>query len=99
VSLINERQNPALRSGSRGTSAEPRPPGTELLDAETEPPNRRQRQQTSAETKRDQEPVAEIPAQTAYLNLTGKYPVRKDLDGGRTRARTWDPLIKRRMIS
>jgi hypothetical protein len=39
--------------------------------------NRRQRQRTPAETIKA-EPIAEIPAQTADLNLTEKYPVRQD---------------------
>jgi hypothetical protein len=39
--------------------------------------NRRQRHQTPAETKR-WEPIAEIPAQTAFLNPTGNYAFRRD---------------------
>ena len=38
----------------------------------------RQRQRTSPETKKGPELIAEIPAQTAYLSLMGKYAVRQD---------------------
>jgi hypothetical protein len=66
------------------SAAEPSPPGTGFLDAETvaaeSPPKTR-------DARRDQkgpEPMAEIPVQTACLNLTGNYPVWEDWMVGAT---------------
>jgi hypothetical protein len=42
------------------------------------PQNHHQRRRTSPRDQNGPEPIAEIPAHTAYLNLTGNYPVRKD---------------------
>ena len=50
---------------------------TEFLDAETGPKSPPE----TTDVPRDQkgpEPIAEIPAQTAYLSLMGKYAVRQD---------------------
>jgi len=60
------------------SAAEPCPPGTGVLDAETGPQNSRPETKVARRDQKDPKPVAQIPAQTAYLNLAGKYPVRRD---------------------
>jgi hypothetical protein len=78
VHAPSQRRPLAHARKSRMSAAERCPPGTGFLEAETGPQNHRQRHRTPAETGRRRNGVAEIPAQTAQLNLTGKYPVRKD---------------------
>src|SRR5262249_31099332 len=53
-------------------------PGTEFLDAGTEPPKSPPETTNSGRDQNVPERVAEIPAQTAYLRPTGKYSVRRD---------------------
>jgi hypothetical protein len=53
--------------------AEPFPPGTGFLDAETEPPKSAPETTYARRDQNDRKWVAEIPAQTAYLCVTGKY--------------------------
>jgi hypothetical protein len=48
------------------------------LDAETRPPKSPPETTYARRDQKDPKPVAQIPAQTAYLNLTGKHPVRGD---------------------
>jgi hypothetical protein len=43
--------------------------------------------------------MAEMPAPAAYLDLTGKYAVSKDRNGGRDRDRTCDPLDVNEVLS
>jgi len=54
------------------------PSGTEFLDAETGPPKSPPETTDARRDQKDPKPVAQTPAQTAYLNLTGNYPVRRD---------------------
>src|SRR6478672_7891058 len=71
--------------------AQARPPGTEFLDAET---GRQKPPPKCANVGRDQSPGIEwpkIPAETPYLASWRKRAVCGDC---RTRARTWDPMIK-----
>jgi hypothetical protein len=58
--------------------AEPCPPGTEFLDAETGPPKSAPETTDVPRDQKGPEPITEIPAQTAYLSLMGKYAVRQD---------------------
>ena len=39
--------------------------------------------------------TADVERAASVITVQG---VRRSRDGGRTRARTWDPLIKRRMV-
>src|SRR5215475_3996875 len=75
---------PPRSDKSRMSAAEPCPLGTEFLDAETRPPKSPQETTYARRDQKDRKPVAQIPAQTAYLNLTGKYTVRKDWMVGTT---------------
>ena len=69
--------------------SEPCPPGTGFLDAETGAPKAPPETTDARRDQKEPEPVAQIPAQTAYLNLTGNYPGSEGLDGGgRSRTRT-----------
>ena len=62
----------------RTSVAEPCPPGTEFLDAETGPPKSLPETTDVPRDQKGPKPRAEIPAQTAYLSLMGKYAVRQD---------------------
>jgi hypothetical protein len=48
------------------------------LDAETGPPKSPPETTDVPRDQKGPEPIAEIPAQTAYLSLMGKYAVRQD---------------------
>jgi hypothetical protein len=48
------------------------------LDAETKPPNSPSETPNARGDQKGPEPIAEIPAQTAYLDPTRNYPVRED---------------------
>jgi hypothetical protein len=63
-----------------GAPCEPCPPGTEFLDAETGPSKSPPETTHARRDQKDPKPLTQIPAQTAYLNSIGKYPVRRDLD-------------------
>src|SRR6267378_5045249 len=66
--------------------------GTEFLDAET---GRQKSSRKRANACRDQSPGSKWPEIPAEARVDwGKGGLRR-LDGGRTRARTWDPMIKR----
>src|SRR6185369_9999277 len=58
--------------------AEPWSVRNEFLDAETGPPKSPPETTDARRDQKDPKPVAQTPAQTAYLNLTGNYPVRRD---------------------
>ena len=60
------------------SAAEPCPPGTGFLDAETGPSISPPETTYARRDQRDLDPLAQIPAQTAYLSSMGKYPVRGD---------------------
>jgi hypothetical protein len=57
--------------------------------------NRCQRQRTPAGTKKAPRPGAKIPAQTAYLNLMGNYPVRNGWMVGTTGIEPVTPTMSR----
>ena len=59
---------------SRMSAAELCPPGTEFLDAETGHPKSPPETTCARRDQKELKPVAQIPAQTAYLNSTGNYP-------------------------
>jgi hypothetical protein len=68
--------------------------GTEFLDAET---RRLKSPLRHLDTGRDQNPRnerPEIPAENALFNVVLETRGLQGLGGGRTRARTWDPMIK-----
>ena len=54
------------------------------MDAETKPPKSLPETTNSRRDDKGPEPIAEIPLQTAYLNLTEKHPVRQDWVVGTT---------------
>jgi hypothetical protein len=60
------------------------PPGTGFLDAETGPPKSTPETTYTRRDQKDPKPGAQTPAQTAYLNLSEKYPVQKDWVVGTT---------------
>jgi len=59
--------------------------------------NRHQRQHTPTETKRTRNRSRKIPAKTAYLNLSGKYPVQRDWMVGTTGIEPVIPTVSRRL--
>ncbi len=64
-------------------------PGTGFLDAETGPPKSPPETTGARRDQKKPKPIAQIPAQTAYLNSTGNYPGSEGLDGGvRSQIRT-----------
>ena len=71
-------RTPPQVDSSRMSAAQPRTPGTGFLDAETEPPKSPLETTDARRDRKTVKPVAEIAAQTAYLNLKGNYPVQKD---------------------
>ena len=71
--------------------------GTEFLDAETRRQKSSPKGKTPAETKSGKQ-VAGNPRRSALFGVDwGKGGLRR-LDGGRTRARTWDPMIKSQLL-
>jgi len=60
------------------SAAGPCAPGAGFLDAETGPAKSPPETTYARRDQKDPKLVAQIPAQAAYLNLTGNYPVRKD---------------------
>ena len=62
-------------------------PGTGFLDAETGPSKSAPETTDVPRDQKGPEPIAEIPAQTAYLSLMGKYAVRQDWVVGTTGAK------------
>jgi len=52
----------------------------------------------SPETERAERLPTKIPTETAYSDAALGFAVWVGLSGGRTRARTWDPLIKSQRI-
>jgi hypothetical protein len=79
------------------SAAESCPPGTGFLDAETGPPKSPPETTYARRDQKDPKPIAQIPAETAYLNLTGNYPVRRDWMVAdaveRNRSRPASPLL------
>ena len=74
------------------------PSGTEVWDPET---GRQKSPLRRLETCRDQNlgnERSQIPAESARKSAIWKMPGSRGLDGGRTRARTWDPLIKSQLL-
>jgi hypothetical protein len=59
-------------------ATEPSPPGTGFLAAETGPPKSPPETTDFPRDQKGPEPMAEIPAQTAYLDLVENYRVWKD---------------------
>src|SRR5215467_162825 len=74
-----------------GVSAEPCPPGTEFLDAETGPPKSPPETTYARRDQKDPKPVAQIPAQNGLSEPDWKLPGSKGLDGGDRMNRTACP--------
>ena len=74
-------------------------PGTGFLDAETGPPKSPPETTGARRDQKKPKLIAQIPAQTAYLNSTGNYPGSEGLDGGRDRDRTCDPYHVKVVLS
>jgi hypothetical protein len=73
------------------------PPGTEFFDAETE---RRKCPLKRAEAHRDKSPGNRCrnPRRNALFGVLPETWILRRLDGGHTRARTWDPMIKSQQV-
>jgi hypothetical protein len=68
----------------RMSAAESGPPGTGFLDAETGPPKSPPKTRDARRDQKGPEPIAEMPAQKAYSDLTRNYAVREDWMVGAT---------------
>jgi hypothetical protein len=71
------------------------PPGTGFLRPETGAPNVPKRRDLCAETQEPPSPIAKNRPKMGLSAGRSSTASFGGLDGGRTRARTWDPLIKR----
>jgi len=76
---------------SRMSAAEPCPPGTGFLDAETGPPKSPPETTYANRDQKDPKPVAQNPGKNGLSEPLGKIPGSEGLDGGHDRDRTCDP--------
>jgi len=74
------------------------PRGTEFLDAETGGQNRAERPQVFSRDGKSGTIPTKISTETAYSESALGFAVWVGLGGGRTRARTWDPMIKSHLL-
>ena len=74
-------------------------PGTAISEAETGAKNRPWRPRMCTETGKGQNEIGEIARKSGLILINGRLRGLQGLGGGRTRARTWDPMIKSLMLT